>query len=259
MKAVGARGRILVILAVMIVAIVLLSTVGGCSGPSAVKSSRMAIIRIDDIQAYSLEDISMRMIDDAKDLDIPVSLGVIPKGIEDNTPIRNYLEDNLCWIEVAQHGWDHNGPTPDVPEFRDADFASASADILRGKQVLEDLTGEEITTFIPPENALSTEARRSVSEAGIQIISSTGYGVFDYGAATFDYQTDLLNSAEKVLNDCAKRVSQTQSCVVMIHPQDFVKDEVLDTTKYQVYLDLLSMLKAGGYTFVRFKDLAEAI
>ncbi len=52
------------------------------------KSSRMVIIRIDDIQAYFLEDISIKMMDDAKSRGIPLSLGVIPKAIDENTPIH---------------------------------------------------------------------------------------------------------------------------------------------------------------------------
>ena len=228
-----------------------------CREFSVVKSSRMAIIRIDDIQAYWLEKVSIKMIDDAKALYIPVSLGVIPKDMEGNTPIRRYLSANLCWIEVAQHGWDHQGLTQEMPEFGDADFATATSDILQGKAVLENLTGDKITTFIPPMNSISDEARRGVREAGIAIISSAGENEFDYGATAFNFMTGTLNSAETIIHDCAKRVVQTSSCVVMMHPQDYTTNNVLDPIKYQLYLDVLTMLKSNDYTFVRFKDLVE--
>lgn len=78
---------------------------------------------------------------------------------------------------------------------------------------------------------------------------------FDYDATTFSYAKGSLNTAEAVVRDCEQNVRTSAYCIVMVHPQDFVTDNVFDQSKYQVYLDTLDSLKAEGYTFVRFKDL----
>lgn len=228
-----------------------------CKELPIITSSRMAIIRIDDIQAYYLEDISIKMMDDAKSRGIPLSLGVIPKAIDENTPIRQYLKKNLCWLEIAQHGWDHQGITPDTPEFYGVDKATATSDINRGKVILENLTEEKITTFIPPLNSVSDDAREVITEAGIRIISSEGINKFDYGATSFNFLTDTLNSPETILRDCKTRVELTSLCVVMMHPQDFTTKNALDPVKYAMYLDTLDSLQGANYTFVRFKDLVD--
>ena len=228
-----------------------------CKEFPIIKSSRMAIIRIDDIQAYFLEDISIKMMDDAKSRGIPLSLGVIPKSIDENTPIHRYLKKNLCWVEIAQHGWDHQGITPDTPEFYGVDKATATSDFNRGEVILENLAKEKITTFIPPLNSISDDAREAIVEAGIRIISSEGMNKFDYGATSFNFLTSTANSPETILRDCKTRVAQTSLCVVMIHPQDFTTKNALDPVKYAMYLDILDSLQAANYTFVRFKDLVD--
>lgn len=226
-----------------------------CKELPIMKSSRMVIIRIDDIQAYFLEDVSIKMMEDAKSRGIPLSLGVIPKAIDENTPIHRYLKKNRCWVEIAQHGWDHQGVTPDTPEFYGNDKATAASDINRGKAILENLGEEKITTFIPPLNSMSDDAREAITEAGIRIISSEGKNKFDYGATSFNFLTDTLNSPETILRDCSTSVALKSLCVVMMHPQDFTTNNTLDPVKYAVYLDILDSLQVANYTFVRFKDL----
>ncbi len=231
--------------------------VGSCQEIPITKSSRMAIIRVDDIQSYFLEDLSIKMMEDAKARGIPLSLGLIPKSMEESTPIYQYLKKNLCWLEIAQHGWDHAGVTPDTPEFAGIDMATAAADIERGMVVLEKLTEDPIVTFIPPLNIVSDDARKALAAAGIKIVSSEGSALFDYDATTFNFMTDTLNSPETVLRDCALHVANTTFCVIMVHPLDFATNNELDPAKYAAYLDILDNLKAANYTFVRFKDLVD--
>jgi predicted deacetylase len=224
-----------------------------CKEIPSMQSSKMAILRIDDVQGYSLEDVSIKMMDDAKARDIPLSLGVIPKALEEQTPIYKYLKKNRCWLEIVQHGWDHQGVTPDTPEFA-TDKATAAAALKQGMVILENLTGAKITVFIPPLNKISFEAQEALTEGGIRIVSSEGSSKFDYAVSTFNYSENSLNSTESILRDCETRAARTSLCIVMMHPQDFVTDNKLDVSKYSLYLDTLESLKSAGFTFVRFSD-----
>lgn len=228
-----------------------------CKELPIVTGSRMVIIRIDDIQSYSLEDVSIRMIDDAEARGVPLSLGVIPKSMDSQTPIYRHVRQNRCWLEIALHGWDHEGVNPETPEFAGLDKETAAIYIAEGKRALEKISGEKITTFIPPLNNMSADAREAVAEAGIPVISSEGARTFDYTTTTYDYGVNRLNKPETVVANCNARVAKTSMCIVMVHPQDFITDGVFDPVKYEAYAGMLDQLKAANYTFVRFKDVAD--
>ena len=227
-----------------------------CSNEPRSITSRMALIRLDDVQAHAWSTISARMMADAEARGIPLVLGVIPYNIEEDRQLYQLLHEKRCLHEIAQHGWDHDYvQDTEAPEFAERSYEDAYLELRHGKRVLERLSREPLTTFIPPDNQLSQGARDALLELKIPIISSEGIGRFDYGAATFDYDTDTLVPVDRIIEDCAVTVVRTRLCVVMLHPQDFTTNGSIDETKYVLYLDTLDRLQAHDYTFVRFKDL----
>ena len=229
-----------------------------CESPPIATSSKMAILRLDDVQAYAWADIALRMMDDARERDIPLVLGVIPKGLRDDASTYTYLREHRCFHEIAQHGWDHGEETGgEAPEFLESEYDDALKDISRGKAELETLAREKLTSFIPPNNEISSDTRRALETLEMPVISSAGTGRFDFHATTFDYHTDVLLTSERVLEDCAKRTAASDLCVVMMHPQEFATDGRVDEAKYRIYVDVLDGLAQQGYTFVRFKDLVD--
>lgn len=236
----------------------LVSALHPCESTPIATTSKMALIRLDDVQAFAWAQVSTRLMDDARERGIPLVLGVIPHGIEDDRTMYEYLRQHRCFHEIAQHGWDHGMETQgEVPEFRDAGYDEAHADITRGRRILETLARERLTAFIPPNNEMSPDAYRAVEEAGIPVVSSAGVGRFDFHATTFDYRDDVITSAPEVLSDCAARTEAHDLCVVMVHPQDFTTAGGIDEAKYRIYLDVLDGLAREGYTFVRFRDLID--
>lgn len=219
---------------------------------------KMAIVRIDDIQAHAWEGIAYRMMDEALQRKIPLLLGVIPKNLEDSQGMYAYLRNHRCNFEIAQHGWDHNDETGgESPEFRGMSKDDAYRDISRGKDILERLARERMTTFIPPNNEASKGALEAIEELNIPIVSSEGETRFDYGAATFDYDVDSIVSVERVLADCDERFLASDVCVIMLHPQDFLSDGAIDEKKYAIYPQLLDELQKRNIPIVRIKDLVE--
>ena len=229
-----------------------------CTTTPIAPTGKMALIRLDDVQAFAWAATSIRMMDDARSRGIPLVLGVIPKGIEGDRVMYEYLRDNRCFHEIAQHGWDHGEETGgEAPEFLESEYDDALKDISRGKAELETLAREKLTSFIPPNNEISSDTRRALETLEMPVISSAGTGRFDFHATTFDYHTDVLLTSERVLEDCAKRTAASDLCVVMMHPQEFATDGRVDEAKYRIYVDVLDGLAQQGYTFVRFKDLVD--
>ena len=219
------------------------------------RGERMAILRIDDIQAFAWSDVQQRMIADAFARGNTPVLGVIPKGLKSDADLYGFLRSNRCNVEIAQHGYDHVGPDGSGPEFAGVTEREAYRDIMTGKDIIETLSREEVVTFIPPENTQSADALRAIERAEIPVISSEGASRWDYHAATFDYDADVLVSTEAVLSECDEHFKSATACVIMLHPQDFVTANALDESKYAVYTSLLDELSKRGIEIVRFKDV----
>lgn len=221
----------------------------------AVKSDRMVILRLDDVQAYGWTEISIQMMNDAQDRKMKVVAGVIPSQLDKDFRVRSYLKKNLCNIEIAMHGYTHNMHDDSAPTV--GEFGAVSADVAREKirlatKELNTVTHDPIYTFIPPQNDMSAEAESVLSEFGIRYLSSEGKGIYDYDASTWKG-----NTGAQALAQCEKTFeSGDKLCVIMLHPQDFSNDDhQLDPVKYQEYVTLLNGIEGIGATVVGFEDI----
>lgn len=234
-----------------------------------VKGGRYAVLRLDDIQDSGWDDLAIQMMRDAFDRDAPVSAGVIPNEILDDDKITTFLRSNHCRIEIAQHGFDHlnvpNAPGDDTesathPEFSELNKDEARKRIDDGRALLRQLLpeGQDVTTFIPPENMISDAGKEALHEAGFRILSAEGSAPMDYSASTYDFYEKKLVSLDTVLGKCSEDLDREGVCVIMLHPQDYANEEgFLDPDKYQKYLELLDGLQAKDVQFVTFSELSK--
>lgn len=215
--------------------------------------SQLVVLRIDDVQAFAWHDISIRMIDEALGRNIPLALGTIPLGLEEDKEIVRYLKRNNCNLELALHGWNNR---IDIPEFGSLTEAEARIKIEKGKPILERIDDEPIITFIPPNNVYSQGTAAALEKEGFKIISSEGDGPFDYTAATFDFYLNEIIAASDVIGKCREAFRDSEACIIMLHPQDYAAaDGSLDLQKYQNYIALLDLLNEEGASFVTFEDI----
>ncbi|GEM_PF-2532033 len=217
------------------------------------------VLRIDDIQAEQYKQTVMRMVKDTFNYKYRVTLGVIPNKLSEDPEMVNFISKDLCNIEVAQHGWDHASQVDaagvETFEFENVDEASATPRIALGKRTLEDLFKVNLVSFIPPGNTISSGTKQALIHQGFKVVSGEGTNTFDYGASTYNWDTDTLETPEQVLSDCAVSFNKKHLCVIMIHPQDFETNGVLDEAKYVNYLDLLDFIKNSNYSVVTFSDV----
>ena len=217
------------------------------------------ILRVDDIQASAWREVTIRMTDDALENSMPLVLAVIPEGIEEDDKLYRYLRSQRCNIELAQHGWDHNKDTGGVaPEFGSLSKEEAYKRIIEGKAVMEKLADKPPVTFIPPNNYYSAGTAQALDKAGFINISSEGDQPFDYTSATFDSTKNELISVPEILERCIEGLNEKDLCVVMLHPQDYATDGVLDEEKYEMYSELLDELKKLNVSFVTMENLSNS-
>jgi Uncharacterized protein conserved in bacteria (DUF2334) len=232
-----------------------------CRDLKPVSSEKKVVLRIDDIQANYLRDVSISMIEDAAEREMKTYLAVIPYSLDGDREVSTYLKKNSCWFEVAMHGWDNGiakGST-DIPEFAGLSYEEAVKRIRLGKVSLKKNLNVVPVSFVPPNNEYSEETGRALRDEGFVIVSAEGEKSFDYDASTYDFLNDELVPTERVLNECMAAIDAKKYCIIMMHPQDFVTDGVLDPKKYAQYTGLLDGLQANGVEVVTMSELAEEI
>ncbi len=209
------------------------------------------VLRVDDFQAFSWTQTAMQMTESANQLGMPVVLGVIPINLDQDQQAASFLQKNHCQNEIALHGWDHNGA-----EYESLSYDQAWQKTLKGKSLLEQITQSTLTTFVPPENVISEEARNAVSELGFQVISTNQGEKYDTNVSYFDYQQQKVNTPEEVWSQCEKVFQSSANCVIMIHPSEFsAPDQSLDPIKFKNYLDLIQKIAAANVRVTTFHGL----
>ncbi len=221
-------------------------------------SDKTVVLRIDDIQAYSWRETSEKMITDAGKRDIPLTLGLIPLGLNDDKALSAFLKATACRNEIALHGLTHDGGEyGNHPEFGTYTKEEAREHILFGLEVLRGVTEEPVVTWIPPFNVHSQGTVEALHELGFTHLSSEGKGQFDYDTSTFNYDTDSLLTPEKIVESCKVGFETSTYCIIMLHPQDFADGPAHSAEKYQeYYTNLLDALEDEGFTFARMNELS---
>lgn len=118
-------------------------------------------------------------------------------------------------------------------------------------------------TFIPPYNEYNKNTTRALSRLGFRIISGKESEYkFDGNMMYIGYDTQTKYSdqkelipVDKIIDGCSKSLDEKNVCVIMIHPQDYVKADLktLDKDKYTQFVELLDRLKKLNAKFITFR------
>lgn len=219
----------------------------GCIKKEINPDKKYIILRLDDIQSSYLRGITIKMINEALSRQIPYTLAVIPLNINKDPLIVNYLRQNKCNLEVAQHGFNNRD---DVPEFQDLPVAVADDKLERGLELLSKVTNKKIITFIPPNNVYSTGTSISAKKHNFKVISWEWDWYFDYSASTYDFEKNQLFRVEDVVELCIEESNLKWFSIIMLHPQDYIDNNWnLDENKYSQYIKLLNILESEWFEF----------
>lgn len=211
-------------------------------------STNTIILRLDDVQAFYLTDVSEKILNDIIERDMKIVAAVIPHSIEEDQSMVRFLRTNLCNIEIAQHGYDHS-----ILEFEDLDYQKADRRIADGRSILSSTFQTPITTFIPPYNVYSEATGQSLVENNFKHISSKGTWQFDLTASTSTPDSALLEPSV-IVEACEQKFLEQKPCVIMVHPQDYAVDGRLDMKKFQYFTDLLNYIEDNNIQTSTIKD-----
>lgn len=216
---------------------------------------RMVILRLDDVQAFSWNEVNMRIMEDTLARGMPIVAGTIPKDINTDFKMVSFLNKHNCNIEVALHGYTHHIDLDYIAqdgEFHNLTAEEARVRLRKAIAEISTVIDTPVSTFIPPQNQISAEAKRVLPEFGITHLSSEGDDMYDYDAKTWGGI-----SALQVVETCEQRFAMGDTvCVIMLHPQEFSDEHMhVDEKKYREYTKLLELLEEIDVSVVRFRDV----
>jgi peptidoglycan/xylan/chitin deacetylase (PgdA/CDA1 family) len=174
---------------------------------------------------------------------IPLTLGIIP-FTKDGKPVVEKLDDQTIfflksgYFEVALHGYKHLR-NKDWGEFYGIPYEEQYNWIKKGKSHLEELTGHEITTFIPPWNAADTNTLNAAAELGFKVVSWGHNNKTNHlkhpKIATFPYSVEHLYVLSTIFFKIVRNLlriipSHYKSIIVLFHPYNIL--EWSDTNPY---------------------------
>ncbi len=214
------------------------------------------ILRMDDVRAYSR--LTRPLVDEIISRDLSVTLGVIPKNLEKDPKIINYLKEikTSPFIEIAQHGNYHD----------ESDKNINNESLIEGYEKIQRVLGVLPTTYIPPYNEISSESKGLVSNYFSMISGGQGIiieedNIIEIGqtVATYYYTVGEIVPTERVIAKCKESLEKNDVCVINIHPQEYAIDInnplILDENKFKEFKHLLDELENLNVKFSRFTDV----
>lgn len=237
------------------------ASIGTCEPPAREKPddpNRLVVLRIDDPQAFVWTDVVKRMVGDASGHGWKTVLGIIPNGLDGDSDFSLYLKENACRFEVAQHGFAHHRDGDyDLPEFDDISVADAREKLLKGRELLERVTGTAVRSFIPPQNVIDPDIEYLFKQTGYSLVSTIGSGPYDSDISTYDFVEERMIPVPDILGACGSRFEEGEACIIMLHPQDYATDGALDEGKYRSYTELLDGLETMDASVLTLQELQE--
>ncbi len=216
------------------------------------------VLRLDDIGKNRYTDFRFKLVDEVLSRDMSITIGVIPYGLEEDPLLVDYLLANNrnSQLEVAQHGYSHT-----ENEFETISFQEANKSLYKGVTILNRF-GVFPITFIPPSNVYSQDTISALNKQGFKIVSARENEYFFDGnlfylgktTETYDFYNKMFIPVDEILSECRTSFDLTNICVIVLHPQDYLTNGVLDDEKYASFVSLLQRLEEMNVISVNPRD-----
>jgi len=211
--------------------------------------------------------------------EVPLTHGIVPHDDNANTSLTEehelcqYLEEEnqSDLFEYSIHGYHHLQETEfhGGSEFGDLPEEEQRQKIAEGKNILEDCTGEEPTTFIPPFNTYDETTTEVLNQEGFQLVS----GGIDFQEEYFDergfwqaeniihlpsnlhledWEEESIRDLEVLKHEYEQNKQESHMNVVLFHYFFFEEDEQLDKLE-----DLITHFEEDDAYFMTLEQFAE--
>ena len=204
----------------------------------SIQKCQCVAFRLDDVQGYWLNEVQIAIIETFQKKNVPLTIGIIGgekfqfgKDPKISNLIKNRLAENPSFIEIANHGWNHE-------DFSTIDKKIQSELIKKTNQRLYNILDISPKVFIPPYNKFDNNTIIALQENNITHFSSMletsnppyvfeGVSLFHFPETATTGKIDTnLGIFSKIPNqetlDSIKDSSDKYGFVVVtMHPQEF--------------------------------------
>ncbi len=204
------------------------------------------VFRLDDVEAYYLHNVQMKILDEFQKKNASLSIGVIGYDLHNDKTLVSYLKQTIKKgnprIEVANHGWKHEN-------FADLNQVQQVMLLNNTNQELQKTISQKPIVFITPYNLFNNYTLKALKQVKMQVISSGVSGdMYSYVTAKgkvvpnkdslglyhmpsmTDFQIDIGTETlwtkipkNKVIDSINSHIKALGYDVVLLHPQNFAK------------------------------------
>jgi peptidoglycan/xylan/chitin deacetylase (PgdA/CDA1 family) len=228
-----------------------------CGQGTTAEKQINVVFRYDDYSANSVTSAELKIIETFRKNMAPITFGVIPfkvaGDVHDPSPqdllpldsvkgeiLKSGFEDGI--LEISMHGYSHQMHSSEyLSEFAKLAYKDQVKRISAGKEFLQNMTGAQVTTFIPPWNTYDRNTLSALEETGFSTISANKKGLFFKGS-NFNYLplTCGLTELQEAIQVARKSSDSQPLIVALIHDYDFldINQEIGELT-FQDFTNLM--------------------
>jgi len=219
------------------------------------------VFRYDDYSSLSNEPLEQEILDIFENHDIPLTIGVIPFGVnnpyspepQDLFPLYGEKLETLKTFvkkgvaEVALHGYSHQANADSkMTEFSGLPFQRQMDLISAGKIHLEDSLNTPISVFIPPWNSYDQNTINALEELGFLTLSANKDGLIPESSdLNLLPATCSLDDLQEGILAAKKSSTREPILVVLFHAYDFLEvDKDRGTITFPEFSELMTWLSS---------------
>ncbi len=220
------------------------------------------VFRYDDYSANSVTSVELKIIEAFRKYRRPITFGVIPFKVagdvhnpspQDLLPIdsvkveilRTGFEEGI--LEISMHGYSHQTNSAEqLSEFAKLAYKDQVEILSKGKEFLQNMTGAQVTTFIPPWNTYDINTLIAMEETGFSTLSANKKGLVLKGLNInyLPFSCGLTELQDAI--QAARKSSDNQPLlVVLVHDYDFLDiNKELGEITFQDFTTLIDWVSA---------------
>lgn len=233
----------------------------GSSGHALGDERKITVVfRFDDYSAISDTELELKILDIFRKNNAAITYGVIPyantgelqdKSLPRETPlskekallIRAARDEGT--LEIGMHGYNHKSLGKDRGEFIGVDYQTQFNHLAKGKQLIEELIGGKIRTFIPPWNKYDQNTLTALDRLDFEILSAsiTAPRGLDHDDLTIIPFTCHLRDFKNAFANAEASSNPHLLIVVLFHAYDFLEsDRMLGHMTIPEFADIVQEL-----------------
>jgi peptidoglycan/xylan/chitin deacetylase (PgdA/CDA1 family) len=248
-------------LSILIASIFLFSMINIAAASAA--PEKIVLLATDDFQVWWLEDIQERLVQTYIDNSIPVTLGVIPAGIEDPWGAGDRIIERIqrwdaySFLEVAQHGYDHE------VFLEGMSYNNQYSRLKKGNDLMKSV-GVFPTSLIPPFGSADANTVKALKALGFHTI----YNPIEMTPVSdpeiliiqdqvllcknnADGRSCVFKDYNNVVSEIESKIQSGGVALVLFHMQDFESSNgAFNSNKANQIVDYANRLRQAGYTLM---------